>query len=610
MSVIPPHPVAEQTRVARDSATARLAFLPASLAVLSLIGVALIGTILGPQKLLAHCWLWAPADGNRLWPGRERELRWGFRFLAFAGVLLFACMLARRRGIQAALGQFASEMRASAAALWMAVRSELASLSAIGWASLAIVTAIGMAVRVRYLFEPLRYDEAFTYVDYAMRPVRAFLQDYSWPNNHLFHTLLVHASTRLFGPAPWAIRLPALIAGILVIPATALLFRRLFDETVGLIAAGLVAASSILIEYSVNARGYSIQVLLFLCMLGLALHLRRRASLAGWTALVLLASVSFFTIPTTLYPFGIVLGWLVLLAAVAPTGEPLNRILPRIVVAAIATIAVTLLLYSPIVLYHGIKPLTGNQFVAPLSRSEWFHKLPQAATWIWQYANRGLPVVIGAILMLGAIASLFVWRGPRRRDIVLLVIAIAWCPILVAIQRVIPFTRVWIFLEPIYLGLAAAGWVGIARHRLRDDPAATPRWPAMVAVAVVSIVLAAFVLRSHTVTETGEAFPQGEEIARYLNGELRDGDRILSIFPAEAPLRYWGLTLPKMARAIGPDRSARRLLVVVRPADQTPTRVTKEFGVSITEFDAPHKIHEIAGAAVYELNRSGNEGRR
>lgn len=615
MSLVQPRAVPTDGGRPAGPPASRAAFFAAMALVAGVGLVGLVAGLYGPEHVLNHSFLWAPADGNHIPPGREHKLLWLARLVsACAGVLLLAGLF-KRKAAENASGRLAGAFKSSTRELWAAVRHEVASFPAVGWLSLSIVTLLGAAVRIRYLFEPLRYDEAFTYCSYAARPLRAFLQDYSWPNNHLFHTILVHVSTRLFGPEPWAIRLPALIAGVLTIPVVGLLFGRMFSDGLfglipsltGLVAAALVAGSSILIEYSVNARGYSIQVLIFLLLLALAIHLYRRASLAGWTLLVVLSSIGFFTIPTMLYPFGIVLGWIVLLAVFDPEGEPLRRILPRVLVAGVATVLLTTFLYSPILLYHGAGPLVGNQFVAPMSARQWAHGLPLAIERIWQHANRGLPLAVGVFLSAGVALYVLLRASARGRNVLLLLLALMWCPLLVTIQRVIPFTRVWVFLEPLYLALAAGGWVAVWQlGRGGDAETRGGRWMLVVVPAVVLIASAALVVRSGTVIGTGENFPQAAELARFFDANLHEGDRVLAIFPAEAPLRYQSLTHPALGRAMAPTAPGdRRLIIVIRPADQKPQDVLDELGVLTTGFDPPRLIHSIPGAAVYEMRRHG-----
>ena len=61
---------------------------------------------------------------------------------------------------------------------------------------------------------PLRYDEATTYNNFVSKPLYVALANYATPNNHLLHTFLAKVSVGLAGNEPWAIRLPALLAGI------------------------------------------------------------------------------------------------------------------------------------------------------------------------------------------------------------------------------------------------------------------------------------------------------------------------------------------------------------------------------------------------------------
>src|SRR5207253_11250661 len=112
-----------------------------------------------------------------------------------------------------------------------------------------IVLAIGAALRVLYLAQPIRYDEAVTYMYFVRLPWAEALSTYTYPNNHLFHTLLAKASVTVFGNSPWALRLPAFFAGVLVVPASYLTIRALYGARAALIAAGLVASSGVLILY-------------------------------------------------------------------------------------------------------------------------------------------------------------------------------------------------------------------------------------------------------------------------------------------------------------------------------------------------------------------------
>jgi uncharacterized membrane protein len=70
------------------------------------------------------------------------------------------------------------------------------------------------------------------------------------------------------------------LAGLCLVPATYMAARSLYEYRGALLAAGLVASSSALIEYSVNARGYSILSLVFLAMIPLSAYAVRNNNCA------------------------------------------------------------------------------------------------------------------------------------------------------------------------------------------------------------------------------------------------------------------------------------------------------------------------------------------
>jgi predicted membrane-bound mannosyltransferase len=123
------------------------------------------------------------------------------------------------------------------------------------------ITLIGLLLRLLDLNKSIAYDEAYTFIHFASRPFKHILADYSAPNNHIFHTILVGISYRLFGGDAWALRLPAFVAGNLIIPVMYMTARRFFSQYQALAAAGLVAVIPLFINYSVNGRGYTLLVL-------------------------------------------------------------------------------------------------------------------------------------------------------------------------------------------------------------------------------------------------------------------------------------------------------------------------------------------------------------
>ena len=91
---------------------------------------------------------------------------------------------------------------------------------------LALICVYAFIIRCFYIFQPMRYDESYTFINYASKPLIIGLSCYIRPNNHLFHTLLVHIVYILFGNNIWVIRLPAFIAGICIVPMSYIVSRK------------------------------------------------------------------------------------------------------------------------------------------------------------------------------------------------------------------------------------------------------------------------------------------------------------------------------------------------------------------------------------------------
>src|SRR5207302_999614 len=108
------------------------------------------------------------------------------------------------------------------------------------------------------------------------------------------NTLFTHFSFVLFGDQVWAIRLPAFVAGVLVVPFAYFATRTLYDKQVALVTAALVAGSSSLVEYSTNGRGYTLLCCIWLLALWFSFFLLRSRHPAGFIVLGLLGALGFY----------------------------------------------------------------------------------------------------------------------------------------------------------------------------------------------------------------------------------------------------------------------------------------------------------------------------
>ena len=159
-------------------------------------------------------------------------------------------------------------------------------------AILCSIVLLGVVLRVLpAASHPIWIDEASTWAASVLKPWSDFP---AWRHHYTHPPLsyvLVKLSTTVFGSdAPWALRLPAMLAGILAIPAAYWLGRTAVDRTTGLWVAALIAADPNMVDQSQQARMYSLLMLFMLLAMTVFIRALRRpaAGLGHWLLLGLL----------------------------------------------------------------------------------------------------------------------------------------------------------------------------------------------------------------------------------------------------------------------------------------------------------------------------------
>lgn len=479
-------------------------------------------------------------------------------------------------------------------------REPLVDLSAF-----AVVLAVAVAVRIAFLDVPLRYDEATTHVSYVSESFYVALSNYSAPNNHLLHTALAKLSVALFGDGPTALRLPALVAGVALVPATFVLARLLYGRAAGLLAAGFVAASSTLVEYSANARGYTIVALLTLIALIAATRVVDDDATAAWAVLALSLALGLYAVPVMLYPAGGILLWIA--ASRLAGGQPARPVLLRILGCSLVATTIAVLLYAPVLIASGPRSITSNEFVAPTSWADVAGRLPghfwdTLTTW-----GRDLPTGVEIALAALLAASLLLTPRLSRYRIPPLVAIAAWSvPVLLA-QRVVPFTRVWLFALPL-AAIAVAGLVVHLVERLPRSGALIAGTAVVVSLAASGAVLAEGTPRSSR--ETGGLL-DAPAVAAYLAGVAETDDRILAT-GSDTILQYYlareGLD---DASLIYTSEPRRRIFVVVNIlGQQTVPQLLDQLGDERGAYDQPRLLRRWPSAAVYLLEHRSRAATR
>ena len=87
-------------------------------------------------------------------------------------------------------------------------------------------------IAARAIFVPLTYDEAATFFRYIDEEAGAVF-DFSVATNHFLNTVATWLSYQLFGGAPWALRLPNVIAGLAFLAGAAAIARHARNPAIG-----------------------------------------------------------------------------------------------------------------------------------------------------------------------------------------------------------------------------------------------------------------------------------------------------------------------------------------------------------------------------------------
>jgi hypothetical protein len=483
-------------------------------------------------------------------------------------------------------------------------------------AVLALVglTALALALRLPHLNQPIRYDEAFTYLSFVSRPVLVIVSKYDYPNNHVFHSLCAHACLWL-GSEPWVFRLPALVAGVLIVPAGYLAARGLYNEPTAWLSAALLACSSPLIEFSTNARGYTLLCLFVLLHISLSCAVLRRRLVLGWTLWIVVAALGFWTTPTMLYPFGGVVVWMALSSLLGPAAAAYGRMfVVWLATACVLAGLLTTLLYLPIFVTFGPGAVFGNRFVAPLSWSKWMAELPSSLAITWELWQRDLPTALVIVLCGGFAASLFLAARVGRRGVsIALVLALCSAALVVA-QRVAPYARIWLFALPVYLIAASAGLVAVARAW--KAPGVRTAWIGVAVAAGMWMLVQ--LITSNSVRDSRETgtLRDASEVAALLRERLEEGDLIVSTCPSDAPLMYHferqGLPMRYfLMRSELTTFDGQRLLVVVNKRhEQTFAELAERFRLrQVVDVEAARLVGDFETAAVYEIGMPSAPGR-
>jgi len=503
---------------------------PETVLILLMSGVLLVGS---PSTI--HLKLLNLAYPSEAW---ERHTQGFSQVMVAYGVALLALALlsytCSRRGVTltSELSRHSKEALSALREVTIpSVRHCFASRTDTSWLLAALV--IGVGVRGYFLAQPMRYDESVTFLNFANK---GFLDlfCYPYPNNHVLHSILVKASTLIWGAHPGSIRLPAFLAGIALIPLIFCFCRSLGHS--GVIASVTAAVFPYLVSYSTNARGYSLLVLLTLLLAFVGLHVTRKPSPGGAAVLSSVAALGMMTIPSMLFAIAGIYCWLACLFLIR--GCTLRSMLLRFVVpCSMMTVAFTLVLYTPVILVsNGVESIVANRFVQSQPWREFLRQLYPLLRSLSDYP-RDIPWV--AVLIGSALVIAGLYRSLRGREwptVLILPSILSGLVFVLLVHRRTPFARTWIYVLPFILLMADSGFTWIVEKT-------SDRMRALLTIVVLigGAVAGASLISTGTIAsypDTG-TFPEAPIVARYLTPILTSSDTVEARVPADWPTDFY-----------------------------------------------------------------------
>ena len=436
----------------------------------------------------------------------------------------------------------------------------------------ALILMLAVITRGLLLNEPVIYDEAFTYNYYATRPFYVVLSDYSYPNNHILHTLLVKCSTGIFGLNHYSLRLPAFLASIWGLYICYPIFNRILkNRNASLIALSIISFSGVLIEYGVLARGYSLILLFTLLSIGFAYEFvctNKKIALVG---LVISTVLGFYTIPTMLYSSMLVFGWALWLY-----WRDKGRFSSGMLLGGILSAAFTILLYSPVIAASGLKVLYAHPLFEQHSLTTLSESLYSKATYFFRYYTPGIGV--GIIPPLVLLSFLGFWKNKTLRLMTLMVLVLV--PVIL-IQAIIPPVQVWSFLlilVALLIGEGGGFLISIKPPIARQ---------ALVIMLIIGFINVIPLFKSEKKIMRHARYKNTESAVNYLGKITGDKTRIVVLFPQEAPLEFY---YRKNRMSIDPlylSYSASDSFVIVtnKKLNQSPENVWSSHGFPFDKFD-------------------------
>lgn len=439
------------------------------------------------------------------------------------------------------------------------------------------VVALGTLLRILRLDAPLSFDEAYTWTAYAGRSFAFLFSDYTFTGNHILYSALARVSTLIFGVHPWSLRLPALVAGVLVMPLAYSFARKVFNRHIAVIFLCFLAVSGPLVEYSAMARGYSLMWLAMWGMLATGRHYVKTENWASAVLMAVIAALGMWATPAMAYAAIMAYAWtwfMVLSNYESTVRRRTAKLLGSLVLAGLLSV----LCYLPVIVAHSVDHLINHPSMVDNTWARFVNTQQDRVFEVWAYFSDSSSTLLAVAGMVSVVYAANVSSKYRFLIFGLLLGAVP----LILLQRFLAPPATWVFTLAIFgLGIAIALFylLKLVRDKLYTGFGKPQR--TLVAGGAVLLLFGVTGLRSPG--DLVERFPDARLAAQWLAANTAPGDRVCVQSPWSAPVGFY-LTAYHAPASLTDGVPTGKLLVLVAPGHgQTPSGVLRDAGIAAAD---------------------------
>ncbi len=457
------------------------------------------------------------------------------------------------------------------------------------------VVVLGTLLRALRLDAALSFDEAYTWTGYASRSFGFLFSDYTFTGNHILYSALARLSTLVFGVHAWSLRLPALVAGVLVMPLAYSFTRKVFNRHIAVIFLCFIAVSGPLVEYSAMARGYS---LMWLAMMGMLATGRHYVKTENWASAVLMAVVAalgMWATPAMAYAaiMAYAWTWFMLLSNYESTvRRRTGKLLGSLVLAGV----LSMLCYLPVIITHSVDHLINHPSMVENTWARFVNTQQDRVFEVWAYFSDSSSTLLAVAGMLSVVYAANVSSKYRFLIFGLLLGSVP----LILVQRFLAPPATWTFTLAIFgLGIAIALFylLKLVRDKLFTGFTKAQR----TLVAGVAVLLLFGITGQRSPGDPVERFPDAQLAAQWLADNTGPGDRICVQSPWSPAMEFY-LSAYGSRASVGGGLPAGRLLVLVAPGHgQTPMGVMRDAGIAAPDSTGLHELRTWGRLELFEV---------